>query len=72
MRDLTNPRTLKLKAFLFLVLGILCATLLILGRPPNWSFCRCYYFAFYVLEHHVDPTDRYSGLLSAARQILRK
>jgi hypothetical protein len=27
-----------------------------------WSFCRFYYFAFYVIEHYVDPSFRFSGL----------
>jgi hypothetical protein len=37
-----------------------------------WAFCRAYYFAFYVVEHYVDPTYRYSGLLSLVRHALRK
>ena len=80
MRDLTNPTHIKLKALLFLTLGVLSATLLLLDRPTLrttallvaaiWSFCRLYYFAFYVIEHYLDPTYRYSGLISAARQML--
>jgi len=27
-----------------------------------WSFCRFYYFAFYVIEHYVDPSFRFAGL----------
>ena len=27
-----------------------------------WSFCRSYYFAFYVIEKYVDPGFRFSGL----------
>jgi hypothetical protein len=82
MRDLTTPRTMKSKALLFLFLGFLSATLLLLDRPTLrtatlltltiWAFCRCYYFVFYVLEHYIDPARRYSGLFSLARQILRK
>jgi hypothetical protein len=30
-----------------------------------WSFCRAYYFAFYVLEHYIDPSFRFSGLVAA-------
>ena len=81
MRNLTDPLTIKLKAFLFLFLGFLCASLLIAERPTFgtaillgiaiWSFCRFYYFAFYVLERYVDPSYRFSGLLSLARHILR-
>jgi hypothetical protein len=27
-----------------------------------WCFCRFYYFAFYVIEHYVDPGFKFSGL----------
>lgn len=27
-----------------------------------WSFCRFYYFVFYVIQHYVDPGFRYAGL----------
>ena len=27
-----------------------------------WAFCRAYYFAFYVIEHYVDPGFKYAGL----------
>jgi hypothetical protein len=82
MRDLTNPAWIKAKGLLFLVLGLFSATLLFFGRPSLrvaallllvvWSFCRFYYFAFYVLERYVDPTYRFSGLLSLARYLLGK
>ncbi len=82
MRDLTNPAWIKAKGFLFLVLGLFSATLLFFERPSVrdaallllvvWSFCRFYYFAFYVLERYVDPTYRFSGLLSLARYLLGK
>jgi hypothetical protein len=81
MRDLTNPFWIKLKGLLFLFLGILSATLLFLERPTlrvaillaiaAWSFSRFYYFAFHVLERYVDPTYRFSGLLSLARHLFR-
>jgi hypothetical protein len=29
-----------------------------------WSFCRFYYFAFYVIQHYVDPQYRFAGLAS--------
>lgn len=28
-----------------------------------WAFCRAYYFAFYVIEHYVDPHYRFAGLV---------
>jgi hypothetical protein len=81
MRGLTNPTAIKLKGFVFLLLGLLCATLLFLDRPTLrvaaliviaiWSFCRFYYFAFYVLERYTDPSFRFSGLTSLVRYLLR-
>jgi hypothetical protein len=37
-----------------------------------WAFCRAYYFAFYVVEHYVDPGYRFSGLVSFMRYVARK
>ena len=81
MQDLTDPRWIKLKALLFIVLGLLAAGLLLadgftlqrlaLLLLVVWCFCRVYYFAFYVLERYVDPSYRFSGLLSAARHLWR-
>lgn len=80
MKDLTSPAWIKAKGLLFLFLGLLCATLLFLERPTLrvavllivgvWSFCRFYYFAFYVLERYVDPAYRFSGIFSLARHLL--
>ena len=79
MRDLTDPRWIKLKGILFLVVGLLAAALLILETPTwrvvvlltitVWCFCRAYYFAFYVIERYVDPGFRFSGLWSALRYL---
>jgi hypothetical protein len=77
MQDLTSPIWIKLKGILFLVLGLISATLLFMGQRSLrtalllavsiWCFCRFYYFAFYVIERYVDPGYRFSGLLSFAR-----
>jgi hypothetical protein len=82
MKDLTNPGWIKGKGLLFLFLGLFSASLLFFERPSLrvaallllvvWSFCRFYYFAFYVLERYVDPSYRFSGLLSLARYLLGK
>lgn len=77
MGDLKNPRWIIAKGLLFLVLGLM-ATVLLLAYTPNvrtvvilaiavWAFCRFYYFAFYVIQHYVDDTYRFSGLLDFAR-----
>jgi hypothetical protein len=80
MRNLTNPRWIKIKGLLFLLLGLLAAVLLLFERPTMkagllltlavWCFCRFYYFAFYVIEHYVDPSFRFSGLLSFMRYLM--
>ena len=80
MKDLTSPRWIKLKGILFLLLGLLAATLVFSERPTFrvaallivviWSFCRFYYFAFYVLERYVDPSFRFSGLLALLRHLI--
>jgi len=82
MADLKNPRWIWLKGWLFLFLGSMAATLVLLESPSLrnalylaiavWAFCRFYYFAFHVLQHYVDPGYRFSGLCSFARYILRK
>jgi hypothetical protein len=82
MQDLTSPIWIKLKGILFLVLGLISATLLFMGQRSLrtllllavsiWCFCRFYYFAFYVIERYVDPSYRFSGLLSFARYMLSR
>ena len=36
-----------------------------------WAACRAYYFAFYVIQHYVDPGYRFSGLFDFAKYLLR-
>ncbi len=73
MKDLT-PGWIKVKAILFVIIGFLAIVLILLDSPnwrtavllavAIWSFCRFYYFAFYVIEKYVDPTYKFSGLIS--------
>jgi hypothetical protein len=74
MKNLTDPRWIKFKGVLFLIVGLLAAALLLLEAPAIaiWCFCRAYYFAFYVIEKYVDPTFRFSGLWSAVRYLCGK
>lgn len=82
MRELTSARWIMMKGMLFLVLGLTAGTLLITEHPSLriaallvlaiWCFCRFYYFAFYVIEHYVDPNYKFSGLGSFARYMLRR
>ena len=34
-----------------------------------WAFARAYYFAFYVIEHYIDPSYRFAGLWSFVRYV---
>jgi hypothetical protein len=80
MKDLKSPAALWLKGGLFLVIGSAASGLLLaeagslkvalLLALAVWSFCRAYYFAFYVLEKYVDPGYRFSGLCSFASYVL--
>jgi hypothetical protein len=82
MKDLTDPRWIKLKGILFLLIGVASAALLIIEARTLkvgvllaisvWCFCRFYYFAFYVIEHYVDPSYRFSGLWSFACYLLKR
>ncbi len=82
MGDLTNPKLIYLKGGLFLVCGLLSATVLLMDDLnlrtiallllTIWCFCRFYYFAFYVIEHYVDPGFKFAGLLAFARYVLSK
>jgi hypothetical protein len=35
-----------------------------------WCFARAYYFAFYVIEHYIDPSYRFAGLVDLLRYLL--
>ena len=76
MADLKNPKAIYAKGFLFLLGGLLASLILVLENPSLktalliaiavWCFARFYYFAFYVIEHYVDPGFRFAGLWSFA------
>jgi hypothetical protein len=80
--DITNPKLLYLKGFLFLLSGLLAALALLVEYPhlkvlfllvvAIWCFCRFYYFAFYVIQHYVDPSYRFAGLGSFALYLLKR
>jgi hypothetical protein len=66
---------------LFLLAGLLAAAALLIERPTwrtallvtlaIWCVARFYYFAFYVIEHYVDPDYRFAGLGSFVLYLLR-
>lgn len=80
MADLTNPRVIWFKGILFVCVGLLSAVLLLMQFADLrasfllaitiWAFCRAYYFAFYVIEHYVDPNYRFAGLIDFAKYAL--
>jgi hypothetical protein len=82
MKDLSNPFWIKLKGLLFLFIGIASVILIFIDNPTLrtaalialaiWSFCRFYYFAFYVIEKYVDPSYKFSGLISFVKYLLRR
>jgi hypothetical protein len=81
MKDL-SPFWIKLKGILFLLIGVTAAVLVFLDNPKwqtalllalaIWSFCRFYYFAFYVIEKYVDPNYKFSGLISFVKYLLSR
>lgn len=72
MRDLRSTRAMWLKAALFLLIGFVAASILLIENWSwrtvlllalcVWGFCRAYYFAFYVIERWIDPQYKFSGL----------
>ena len=79
MADIRSPKLLYLKGALLLFLGVLASGLLLAEHPDwksagllalaIWSFARAYYFAFYVIEHYVDPEFKFAGLWDFARYL---
>lgn len=80
--DLTSHGAILTKGFLFLLTGFLAAGILIADHPDPrtilllavcvWSFCRFYYFAFYVIEHYVDGQFRFAGFVSFGRFLWKR
>jgi hypothetical protein len=80
MKDLKDSRLMWLKAWMFLLIGIIAFALVLLENPDLrngllllmmvWAFCRAYYFAFHVIEHYVDGGFRYAGLIDFVKRRL--
>ena len=79
--DIKSVRVLYLKAGMFLLGGSLASAAILIDRPSVkvalllgaaiWCFARAYYFAFYVIEHYVDPSFKFSGLWDFAVYFFR-
>ena len=82
MTDITHPKLLYAKGLLFLFGGMLAAGLLVAEHPSLrvvlllaiaiWCFARAYYFAFYVIEHYIDPAYRFAGLGDFVKYLWRR
>ena len=80
--DLKNPKWIIAKGMMFLLAGFMASGILLLDSLTLrtfvlhglavWCFCRFYYFAFYVIEHYVDPSFKFAGLGSAVRYLLNR
>lgn len=78
--DLKSSSAIYAKGYAFLIIGA-SAGILILVETASlriglllticvWAFCRFYYFAFYVIEHYVDDSYRFAGLIDFARYMI--
>lgn len=71
--DLTSPIWIYAKAAGFLLVGLMSSLLILMQLPrwdvafypavSIWAFARAYYFAFYVIEHYIDPEFQYRGII---------
>lgn len=81
-RDLRDPRWIIAKGILFLIAGVFASGLLLaevgslrtaaMHGLAVWRFCRFYYFAFYVVQHYIDPQFKFAGLASVLEYLFRK
>ena len=75
--DLKSPWLIHAKGFLFLVIGLAAAVLLLVQMPTLrtaillgtavWAFCRFYYYLFYVLERYLGREEPFAGVFDAVR-----
>jgi hypothetical protein len=82
MTDLTSKKWIVAKGVMFAAIVVFTATLILVETPSVklaallivlvWASCRFYYFLFYVLEHYVDPTLRYAGVLALLVRMRRR
>ncbi len=82
MADLKSKQWIVAKGVMFLGIAATTAALLLVEMPSVktaallallvWASCRFYYFLFYVLEHYLDPTMRYAGLMDLLMGMKRR
>ncbi len=79
--DIKNPRLLYAKGALFVLGGTMAVGLILVEHPTIkvalllaiaiWCFARAYFFAFYVIEHYIDPGYKFAGLWAFIRYLYR-
>jgi len=82
VRNLRDSRLMYLKGFLFLAI-LSCSVfvilieqfswkLLVLLALVIWSSARLYYLMFYVIEKYVDPSYKFSGIISFIKYMVKR
>jgi hypothetical protein len=81
-RDIKSSRWIYIKGWLFLLVLIISFIALLfeqniikrllLAICLVWSSARFYYFMFYVIERYVDPSYKFSGIVSFVRYVISK
>ena len=82
MSDLKSNKLIYLKAFLFFLIIIISAGLLIL-QSQNWqtvilitlliwASARLYYFMFYVIEKYLDSDYKFASVYSFLKYLIGK
>lgn len=72
--DIKSSKLIHFKGWLFFFTGVLASGILIAETMDMkiacllllavWSFCRFYYYAFYVIEKYTDSQFKYAGIWS--------
>lgn len=80
--DITSKPLLHAKGLLFLLAGLIAIGGVLIESPRLrtaallaigiWSFCRFYYYLFYVLEKYAGRERRYAGLFDALRYVITR
>lgn len=81
-RDIRSKPLLHAKGLLFLLTGLIAVGGILIESPNLrtvallgigiWSFCRFYYFLFYVLEKYAGRERRYAGVMDAVRYVITR
>ncbi|WP_309386979.1 hypothetical protein [Cerasicoccus frondis] len=77
-----SPRWIFVKAALFAVILLMSSLIVVLDAriwvravvimAVIWSAARIYYFMFYVIEHYVDSSYRFAGIVDCLKYLWRR